>query len=317
VITGNQLEVLVALVLGLDAVVIAGIVISRLAGRRQRQEPAAQKAGRDDAYGDRAAYDRLVSAIGTVPARRPIGDAPNVVEPGEPLAPPIDPNGASLEEPPPIAEPALTIEPNGAPFEGPPPFEPTEEVESGEPVESGEALESAETLVARPAPAVPPAGLDFGPTWVDPLVMAATAAAEWRHALRRDLARAAHHGRSAMVMHVKLDIEGRPDLSIQEVARLEGLLLDTLVSFVRASDHVDRTGPARFHMILSEMPETGAIALAERLKHVFAEDEPTAPRLLIGWAAMETEADVALAIQRAAERVDDGRDRAAEAGPAD
>jgi GGDEF domain-containing protein len=170
-----------------------------------------------------------------------------------------------------------------------------------------EAPEFLEPPAPAPSPGRSPVGLDFGPTWVDPLEMAATAAAEWRHALRRDLARAAHRGRSAMVMHLKLDIEKRPDLSIQEVARLEGLLLETLNALIRSGDYVDRTGPGRFHMILSEMPEAGAVAVAERVKHVFAGDAPDGPRLLVGWAAMEKEADIALALQRAAERADSGR----------
>jgi hypothetical protein len=168
-------------------------------------------------------------------------------------------------------------------------------------------LELVDATVPAASPAPSPVGLDFGPTWVDPLEMAATAAAEWRHGLRRDLARAAHRGRSAMVMHLKLDIDSRPDLSIQEIARLEGLLLDTLNTLVRSGDHVDRTGPGRFHVILSEMREAGAVAVAERIKDVFAGDAADGPRLLIGWAAMETEADIALALQRAAEHVYDGR----------
>lgn len=227
-----------------------------------------------------AAFAEAPPSVGE--AQAAVGDAPATVGEDEYPAfaelapPPVEPNGSSLEELPPAPE-------------APP-----------------EALEIVDVPVPAPSPAPSPVGLDFGPTWVDPLEMAATAAAEWRHALRRDLARAAYRGRSAMVMHLKLDIDSRPDLRIQEVARLEGLLLDTMNTLIRSGDHVDRTGPGRFHMILSEMPEAGAVAVAERIKHVFAGNAPDGPRVLIGWAAMETEADIALALQRAAERTYDG-----------
>jgi hypothetical protein len=324
VITGNQLEVLVALVLGLDAVVIAGIVISRLTHRRSNREEAASPvavmdapyAARPDTSGAAAAIAAPTAEIGApapeiaaspataalaeappsvaevaaVFSDAPFSDAPIIDAPdtkadaeytafAELAPPPVESNGSSLEE--------LSLAPEAP--------------------ELRDAPEMPEARVPAASPGPSPVGLDFGPTWVDPLEMAATAAAEWRHALRRDLARAAHRGRSAMVMHLKLDIDKRPDLSIQEVARMEGLLLETLNALVRSGDYVDRTGPGRFHMILSEIPEAGAVAVAERVKHVFAGDVPNGPRLLIGWAVMETEADIVLALQRAAERVDDGR----------
>jgi hypothetical protein len=349
VITGNQLEVLVALVLGLDAVVIAGIVISRLTHRRSnRQEAASSVAVAESPYPERRLVDASGSPaeIAAVPARTEIGapaatvafaeappsvaevaavfsDAPFSGGPvtGGPVtsAPATDAPlfEAPVADAPPMEAPPADEQAEYAAFAelAPPPVESngSSEDELSPPSEVLEALEAPyapETTsepAAAPSPRPSPVGLDFGPTWVDPLEMAATAAAEWRHALRRDLARAAHRGRSAMVMHLKLDIEKRPDLSIQEVARLEGLLLETLNALIRPGDYVDRTGPGRFHMILSEMPEAGAVAVAERVKHVFAGDAPDGPRLLIGWAAMETEADIALALQRAAERIDDGR----------
>jgi GGDEF domain-containing protein len=292
VITGGQLEVLVALVLGLDAVVIAGIVISRLTHRRSNREEAtssvalidAPYAGRRDLSGSAAEIAVPAATAALAEAPPSIGEAPAAVAEAEYAAfaelapPPVESNGSPLEELTPPPEAPETLEGPVAP----------------------------QAPLSAPSRGPSPVGLDFGPTWVDPLEMAATAAAVWRHALRRDLARAAHRGRSAMVMHLKLDIEKRPDLSIQEVARLEGLLLETLNALIRSGDYVDRTGPGRFHMILSEMPEAGAVAVAERVKHVFAGDAPDGPRLLIGWAAMETEADIALALQRAAERVEDG-----------
>jgi hypothetical protein len=159
-------------------------------------------------------------------------------------------------------------------------------------------------------PAIPergarPMGLDFGPTWVDPVAMAAEAAAEWRRGLRRDLALASWTGRPGLVMNLKLDIETGPELPIADVARFEGQLHQTIHRLVRATDHFDRTGPGRFHVILSEMPESAALAVAQRIRHGFADAAgAAAPRLLIGWAAMETEADIAVALQRAAERLD-------------
>jgi hypothetical protein len=108
-----------------------------------------------------------------------------------------------------------------------------------------------------------------------------------------------------MIMNLKLDIEGSTDLAIPDVARFEGQLHQTIGRVVRSSDHFDRTGPGRFHVILSEMAESAALAVAERIRHGFVETAGSdAPRLLIGWAAMETEGDVTLALQRAAERLD-------------
>jgi hypothetical protein len=331
-ITGNQLEVLVALVLGLDAVVIAGIVISRLTHRRSnRQEAASAVAVAESPYPERRLVDTSGSAAeSAVPAgTAALAEAPpsvaevaavfsDVPFSGSPVtAAPV--SEAPVSEAPDTEAPDTDVEAEYAAFAElpPPPMEPngssleelslaTEAPEAPEALEAPQAPEFLEPPAPAPSPGPSPVGLDFGPTWVDPLEMAATAAAEWRHALRRDLARAAHRGRSAMVMHLKLDIEKRPDLSIQQVARLEGLLLETLNALIRSGDYVDRTGPGRFHMILSEMSEAGAVAVAERVKHVFAGDAPDGPRLLIGWAAMETEADIALALQRAAERVDDG-----------
>jgi GGDEF domain-containing protein len=330
-ITGNQLEALVALVLGIDAVVVAGIVISRLTHRRSnRQETASSVAVLDASYAARSDTSGPAAGIAA--------PAPEIAAP----APEIGARAATAavsEAPPPVAEfatvftdaphthtpgadaPVTDAEADYAAFAelAPPPLESNgssveELLLAPEAIEALEPPEAREAPVPAPPPGPSPVGLDFGPTWVDPLEMAAAAAAEWRHALRRDLARAAHRGRSAMVMHLKLDIEKRPDLSIQEVARIEGRLLETLNALVRPGDYVDRTGPGRFHMILSEMPEAGAVAVAERVKHVFAGDVPDSPRLLIGWAAMETEADIALALQRAAERVDDSRSDSGE-GP--
>lgn len=266
-ITGNQLEVLVSLVLGLDAVVIAGVVVSRLVQRRSSRQEGAPAMALPDAPYPGPGFSQPEHASGTLMA--PV-----------PVEPDLDVDALpSLEE---------VLEEMRPPRKAAP---------------TVEAVEASTPMASTPTPA----GLDFGPTWVDPLELAATAAAEWRHTLRRDLARAAHRGWPAMVMHLKLDIESQPDLPIQQVAHFEGLLLDTLNSLVRSSDHVDRTGPGHFHLILSEMPESGTVAIAERIRRVFAEDAPNGPRLLIGWAAMDGEADIALAIQRAAERVDDGQ----------
>jgi GGDEF domain-containing protein len=336
VITGNQLEVLVGLVLGLDAVVIAGIVISRLTSRRTKRNGAAGSANASLAVQE-APYSRLARAVGSsgsssadaAPietsafAQAPPSVAGSAEVARDAFTPPptVDsapapvPVAESAPIPAPIAEsgpaPAPT-EPEGPSIDDIPPFDASDGLEATEALESGDDLEREPPDIEEapatipPRAATPPVGIDFGPTWVDPLTLAATAAAEWRHGLRRDLARAAHRGRPSTVMHLKLDIESRPDLGIQDVAHLEGLLLDVLSSHIRANDHVDRTGPARFHMILSEMPEAAALAVAERLRHAFAESAQGAPRLLIGWAAMETEADIAAALQRAAESVDDG-----------
>jgi hypothetical protein len=321
-ITGNQLEVLVALVLGLDAVVIAGIVISRLTHRRSnRQETTSSVALAESPYPERRLVDTSGSAAGTAapsgtaalaeapPSVAEVGavfvDAPSFSE-GPVADAPSFSEGPVADAPSFSEAPDTDAEAEYAAFAelAPPPAEP-----NGSSVEELPDLvdvpDVTEVVAPAPPPRLAPVGLDFGPTWVDPLEMAATAAAEWRHALRRDLARAAYRGRSAMIMHLKLDIDSRPDLPIQEVARLEGLLLATMNTLIRSGDHVDRTGPGRFHMILSEMPEAGAMAVAERIRHVFVGNAPDAPRLLIGWAAMETEADIELALQRAAERVSD------------
>ena len=321
VITGNQLELLIALVLGIDAVVIAGIVISRLTGRHSHERGPASATFAEAPDRGRS-IEPSVPSVEAVPV---VEVSPSLVRSGggafrqadaTTLTGATAPSVGSYEAPTdhrPARDDVPTVRAtapwpdSAAPDDTSAPYDIAVSADLAPPEETAPREEIAPRVPAE-QPGPPPAGLDFGPTWVDPIEMAATAAAEWRHALRRDLARAAHRGRPAVVMHLKVDIEGRPDLSIQEVARLEGRLFDTLSSFVRGTDHVDRTGPGRFHLVLSEMPEASAVAVASRIRREYAEDSPDGPRLLIGWAAMESEADIEVALQRAAERVDDGSD---------
>jgi hypothetical protein len=330
----GPVEWLVGLVLGVDALVIAGLVVSRLTGRSRRRNAADEvPVDRLQAY---AAYAAPASSAATAVAEPPLTTGAPMPD-GEPVDAtatesayeqladvPADGREASAGyDATSDVDPAAMAEPVPAPAEAAGAV-----TSDATPVDDARATVADEPAVERPAavqpaaaatdwdaavaetPAIPdrrsrPMGLDFGPTWVDPVAMAADAAAEWRRGLRRDLALASWTGRPGLVMNLKLDIETGPELPIADVARFEGQLHQTIHRLVRATDHFDRTGPGRFHVILSEMPEAAALAVAQRIRHGFAEAAgAAAPRLLIGWAAMETEADVAVALQRAAERLD-------------
>jgi hypothetical protein len=103
VITGNQLEVLVVLVLGLDAVVIAGIVISRLTQRRSNRQAASSLAlgdapypGRPDGAGPAAETAAPAATAAFAEAPPSVGEAEYPAF-AELAPPPVESNGSSLE----------------------------------------------------------------------------------------------------------------------------------------------------------------------------------------------------------------------------
>jgi hypothetical protein len=134
--------------------------------------------------------------------------------------------------------------------------------------------------------------------------MAAEATAAWRRTLRRDLLRAGSRGRAGVLIHLELDVEG---LAADEVARSDGLLFDAIAKVVRPTDHFDRTGPARFHLLLWEIPTTNAQTVARRIEQAFGDSAPAGLRLLVGLEAVISEAELGPAIQSAAEQVDEAR----------
>jgi hypothetical protein len=339
----GPVEWLVGLVLGVDALVIAGLLVSRLSGRSKRKNGAPDEVPTDrlrayaaptdgtptgtalaeapavmsEAAAPTAVYaPDLGGSAGpdAVPGYEDLANAPSDVAAAQAGLPeaetlPLDTATDDREAVPPDQE-AMPADLEAMPAD----LEamPAEPAADGMPSDGNQPVGAATDWDAAVAetPAIPergprPIGLDFGPTWVDPVAMAAEAASEWRRGLRRDLALAAWRGRSGLVMNLKLDVENETDLTIADVARFEAQLHQTIGHLVRATDHFDRTGPGRFHVILSEMHESAALAVAERIRHAFTDVAGApSPRLLIGWAAMETEADVALALERAAERLD-------------
>jgi hypothetical protein len=208
-------------------------------------------------------------------------------------------------EVPPVEEPLVAAPPAGA--------EPAPDEAEPAPDEAEPAPEEAEPASAEAEPplaeqAVSPqrgsGQADLSPAWVDPMTMAAEATAAWRRTLRRDLLRAGSRGRPGVVIQIELDVEG---LAAEEVARSDGLLFDAIAKVVRPTDHFDRTGPARFHLLLWELPKANAQTVARRIEQAFGESAPAGLHLLVGLEALTSEAEFGAAFQRAAEQVDVAR----------
>lgn len=305
----GPVEWLVGAVLGVDALVIAGLLVSRLTGRYRRRNGAGSA---EEVSRERLMAYAAPDGAGVAVAGPPHGSSDAWTS--DATAEPETPQETAYEEfadVPAAVDERVSVDEAVARPEREAALETVEETAPAPEYELEPAVAATDWDAAvAETPAIPeraerPMGLDFGPTWVDPVAMAAEAAAEWRRGLRRDLALAAWRGRPGLVMHLKLDVESGPSPSIADVARFEAQLHQAIGRLVRASDHFDRTGPGRFHLILPEMSEAAAHAVAERIRRGFADTAGMpAPRLLIGWAAMDSEADIALALQRAAERLD-------------
>jgi len=160
--------------------------------------------------------------------------------------------------------------------------------------------------VTPPADAPPaPAGtsiLDGVRPWADPSGVA-DEPAEWRRALTRESARAARYGRPATIMQVELDQDGPAGRAGNEANQAEGLLLGVISTRVRSSDYVARTAPGRFHLILTDMPESEGASVAERIRAEFTEHAPEGPPMLVGWAGTPPLDGLASSLWQAAERV--------------
>ena len=172
---------------------------------------------------------------------------------------------------------------------------------------AGGAAPVAPTLDAPP-PAPGATVVDGARPWADPATVS-DEPAEWRRALIRETARAARYGRPATIMQVELDPDGPPARAGSEASQAEGLLLGVISTRVRSSDYVARTAPGRFHLILTDMPESEAPAVAVRIRAEFIEHAPDGPPMLVGWAGTPPQDGLASSLWHAAERVHADRRR--------
>jgi hypothetical protein len=159
--------------------------------------------------------------------------------------------------------------------------------------------------------------VDTARPWADPTTVS-DEPAHWRRVLSREAARAARYGRPATIMQVELDQDVAAARPGSADSQAEGLLLGIISSRVRSSDYVSRTAPGRFHLILTDMPESEAAAIAERIRAEFTEHAPDGPQMLVGWAGTPPQDGLTSSLWRAAEQVhaDRRRLRAGEDGAA-
>ncbi len=89
---------------------------------------------------------------------------------------------------------------------------------------------------------------------------------EWQDALRREEVRAVRYGRPATVMVVDVAVRTSDDGPAATAAELVGPVLEAIRHEARETDHVVRSLPTRFHLLLPETAEREAQHLAERLR---------------------------------------------------
>lgn len=172
----------------------------------------------------------------------------------------------------------------------------------------GGPAQTAAPRAEAPQPAPAHAGADGRPPLPDPAA-GFVDAAEWRRALRRETARAVRYGRPATIMQLELDADGTPDRSATEAGTAESLLAALITTHLRSTDYVARTAPDRFHIILTETPESSAVWVAERIRIQYLQHMPDGPHLLIGWAGAQPQDDAAASLRRAGEWVHEDRRR--------
>jgi GGDEF domain-containing protein len=91
-------------------------------------------------------------------------------------------------------------------------------------------------------------------------------ASEWQDALRREEARAVRYGRPATVMVVDVAVRSSSDGPAPTSADFVEPVLEAIRHEARETDHVMRSLPTRFHLLLPETAEREAHHLAERLR---------------------------------------------------
>jgi GGDEF domain-containing protein len=94
---------------------------------------------------------------------------------------------------------------------------------------------------------------------------------EWHDALRHEEVRAVRYGRPATVMVVDVGVAASPDGHVVTAAELVPSVLEAIRHEARETDHVVRTLPTRFHLLLPETGELEAHHLAERLRRACAD----------------------------------------------
>ncbi len=160
------------------------------------------------------------------------------------------------------------------------------------------------------------AGLD---ALVDP-VTGLGARLAWDEAFRNEERRQARYHRATTVLVAELDgLDALAERLGQAAAdRLIPPVGDALRRNARGADIVTRVGHARFHALLPETDEIGAINYVDRVRtacDMWLEAGAVAVRLAIGWASPGAGATLADALRLAEERMNAGRRSGALARP--
>ena len=132
---------------------------------------------------------------------------------------------------------------------------------------------------------------------------------EWHRVLRRESARAARYGRPAAVMQLEIEPAAAREAGAPDAVSAENALAGLITATIRASDYVVRTGPGRFHLLMTETDESTALWIAERIRSQFVRRVGDGRYLLVGWAGTQPPEGLESSVRRAAERVHQDRRR--------
>jgi diguanylate cyclase (GGDEF)-like protein len=174
------------------------------------------------------------------------------------------------------------------------------------------------TVMSRPPVAEPPAPpelpeeLEFEePSLVNLLVDPVTGLEShfaWDRELRNENARLRRYGRPYTIVVAELD--GLDRLADRVGAEAAGRIVPAIGQVLRRQarepDHVARTGPARFGVLLVETDEVRAINYVERVRaacDVWLQAGAVALQLSFGWASPGPDADTDAALLLAQERL--------------
>jgi diguanylate cyclase (GGDEF)-like protein len=136
----------------------------------------------------------------------------------------------------------------------------------------------------------------------------------WSKWLAEEGARIDRYGRPATIVLVELAGLDRlaERLGVDAADRLIPPIATTMRRHARASDNLARLGRARFGALLTETDEIRAINYVERVRSacdVWLESGAVALRLSIGWAEIDANQPVEVAVQAAERRLNEERQR--------